>query len=65
MKKSGFKENVVYTPKATTSVIIDKKQGKRKIIWFNSPYSVNVKTNISKFSKETFYEKEQVTKYFQ
>ena len=41
------------------------KQGKRKIIWFNSPYSVNVKTNISKFSKETFYEKEQVTKYFQ
>ena len=33
-------------------MIIDK-QRKRKIIWFNLP-SVNVKTNIFKFSKEKF-----------
>ena len=47
-KKIGFKENLVNTPKTTTSNILDKKQRKRKIIWFNPPYSVNVKTNIGK-----------------
>ena len=31
-KKSGFKENLAYKPKTTTSNILDKKQGKRNII---------------------------------
>ena len=48
LKKSGFKENFVYTPKITTSNILDKKQRKRKIICLNPPYSVNVITNIGK-----------------
>ena len=39
-------KNLVYTPKTTTSNILDKKQRKRHITWFNPPYSVNVKTNI-------------------
>lgn len=45
-KKSGFKENLVYTPNTNTSNIFDKKQSKRKIIWFNPFCSVNVITNI-------------------
>ena len=32
----------------TTSGNIDKKQRKCKIIWFNPPYPVNIKTNIGK-----------------
>ena len=47
-KKSGFKENLVYTPNTNTSNIFDKKQSKRKIIWFNPFCSVNVITNIGK-----------------
>ena len=39
-------KNLVYTPKTTTSNILDKKQRKRNITWFNPPYSVNLKTNI-------------------
>ena len=41
-KKSGFKENLLYTPKATSSSNLDKKQRKHKIIRFNPPYLVNV-----------------------
>ena len=45
-KKSGFKENLAYTPKITTSNILDKKHGKCNIICFNPPYSANVKTKL-------------------
>ena len=48
LKKSGFKENLVYLPKTTTKNNLDKKQRKPKIIWFNPPLWVNVKTNIGK-----------------
>ena len=65
-KKSGFKENLAYTPKTTTSNILDKKQGKRNIICFNPPYSANVKTNIGRIFlsvlKRKIFRKEQVTK---
>ena len=48
LEKSGFKENLVYTPKTTTTNILDKKQTNRKIIWFNPLYSINIKINIGK-----------------
>ena len=69
LKKGGFKEILMYIPKTTTNDILDKKQRKRKIISFNPPYSVNVKTNIGKIFlsllKKKFPKKEQVTKDFQ
>ena len=41
LKNSGFNENVTYIPS------LSKRQTrKRQIIWFNSPYSANVKTNV-------------------
>ena len=65
-KKSGFKENLAYKPKTTTSNILDKKQGKRNIICFNPPCSANVKTNIGRIFlsvlKRKIFRKEQVTK---
>ena len=69
LKKSGFKENLVYTPKTTTSNILYKKQRKCKIIWFNPPYSVDLKANIGKIFlsllKKYFPKKEQVAQDFQ
>ena len=35
--------STVYTSKTITNNNLDKKQRKRKIIWFNPPYSINVK----------------------
>ena len=68
LKKSGFKENLVYTPKTTTNNILDKKQRKRKNIWFDPPYSVNVKTNIGKIFlsllKKHFLKKNKLHKIF-
>ena len=49
LKKSEFKENLVYTPKTTISNILDKKQRKRKFIWFSPPYSLNVKSTIGRY----------------
>ena len=43
LRQNGFKENLVYTSKTTTNNILDKKQRKCKIIWFNRFYLVNVK----------------------
>ena len=50
LKESGFNEKLVYQEK----VIIneeekdEKKKRKRNIIWFNPPFSMNVKTNIGR-----------------
>ena len=67
-KKSGFKEDLVYTPKTITNNILDKKRRKRKIIWFNPPYWVNVKTNIGKIIlsllKKHFPKKNKLHKIF-
>ena len=44
----------------TTSNILDKKQRKRKTIWFNPSYSLFgycKKKNIFKYAKETFSKK--------
>jgi len=46
LKSSGFTENLIYTrPKTPTPA---KKNRKRKIIWFNPPFSKNVQTNVGK-----------------
>ena len=68
LKESGFKEDLVYTPKTITNNILDKKRRKRKIIWFNPPYWVNVKTNIGKIIlsllKKHFPKKNKLHKIF-
>ena len=43
LKKSGFNENIKYSPSQ-----LKQRNRKRQIIWFNPPYSVNVKTNVGK-----------------
>ena len=43
LKTSGFNENIEFT-----STPLQKTNRNRKIIWFNPPYSVNVKTNIGR-----------------
>jgi len=47
LKKSGFKEELQYIPPTNANQdTANKKKRKRKIIWFNPPYSKNVKTNV-------------------
>ena len=49
LKDSGFNEKLVYNKENTTSnEQNEKKKRKRKIIWFNPPYSSTVKTNVGK-----------------
>ena len=51
LKDSGFEEKLAYTPDDTPEQIAEKKKKKgrkRKIIWYNPPYSKNIKTNIGK-----------------
>ena len=43
LKFSGFNENIQFT-----STPLPRRNRNRKIIWFNPPYSVNVKTNIGR-----------------
>ena len=47
--ESGFKEELKYTPSDTSfQEENDQRTRRRKIIWFNPPYSRSVKTNIGK-----------------
>ena len=49
LKKSGFTENLTFTPKVTsTTTSNEEKKCKRKIIWFNPTYCMSVKSNIGK-----------------
>ena len=49
LKRSGFNETLSFQkPDVPTNNTNQKKKRKRKIIWFNPPYSMNVKTNIGK-----------------
>lgn len=49
LKKSGFTGNLTFTPKVTsTTTSNEEKKRKRKIIWFNPPYCMSVKSNIGK-----------------
>ena len=46
LDKSGYKHKLKC--KANIDTVSNKKQRKRNIIWFNPPYSKNVKTNMGK-----------------
>ena len=46
LKSSGYKENIKYTPISDPEP--KRRIRKRKILWFNPPYSMNVKTNIAR-----------------
>ena len=48
LKKSGFNEPLVFIPATNASENTSKRQRKRKIIWFSSPFSLSVKTNIGR-----------------
>ena len=43
LKKSGFNENIKYSPRK-----LKQRNRNRQIIWFNTFYSMNVKTNVGK-----------------
>ena len=48
LKKSGFHENLEYIREVDKHSKVEKKRRKRKTIWFNQPYSNNVKSNVEK-----------------
>ena len=48
LTKHGFNDDIIYTLVIENSNSEKKKTMKRKIIWFNPPYSMNVETDISK-----------------
>ena len=48
LTKTGFNDDIIYTPVIEGNNSERKKTRKRKIIWFNPPYSINVETNIGK-----------------
>ena len=50
LRKSGFNEKLSYTKNNSndSQKKEEKRRRKRNIIWFNPPYSANVKTNIGK-----------------
>ena len=68
LKKSGFNEPLVFIPKTNTSDNISKKQRKRKIICFNTPFSLGVKANIGrtflKLLKQHFPKSNRLHKIF-
>ena len=48
LNKSGFQEKLSYASAQNKNDENGNKQQKRKIIWYNPPYSANIKTNIGK-----------------
>ena len=50
LKKSGFQNKLSYQQNSiqNNNEYQEKKNRKRNLIWYNSPYSINVKTNIGK-----------------
>ena len=49
LAESGFKYKITFQKQENTSTITNNtKKRKRKIIWFNPPFSLNVSTNIGK-----------------
>ena len=49
LAESGFKYKITFQKQQNTSTITNNtKKRKRKIIWFNPPFSLNVSTNIGK-----------------
>ena len=49
LKESGFTDELKYLPNEVQQLENnERRKRKRKIIWFNPPYSKNVKTNVGK-----------------
>ena len=48
LRKCGFHDNITFIPKATNTKVNNKKTCKCKIIWFNPPYCLSVKTNVGR-----------------
>ena len=49
LAETGFKHKITFKKQQNTSTVtITPKNRKRKIIWFNQPFSLNVSTNIGK-----------------
>ena len=48
LRASGYTEDLTYTVTTENENVNKKKNRKRKIIWFNPPYSKSVQTNIGK-----------------
>ena len=49
MAESGFEHKITFQKQQNTSTVTNNtKNRKRKIIWFNPPFSLNVSTNIGK-----------------
>ena len=48
LRKCGFHDNITFIPKATNTKANNKKTCKCKIIWFNPPYCLSVKTNVGR-----------------
>ena len=67
-KKSGLHGNITFIPKTTNTKTNKKKTRKRKIIWFNPPYCLSVKTNVGKmflkFIKKHFPKGNSLNKIF-
>ena len=49
LRKCGFHDNITFIPKTTNTKTNNKKTCKCKIIWFNPPYCLSVKTNVGKY----------------
>ena len=47
LEKSGYNFNLSYNPTSSTT-LPKKRQRKRRVIWWNPPYSANVKTSVGK-----------------
>ena len=48
LSRSGYKNKIVYSKEQNTENDKKKRNRTRKIIWFNPPYSLNVKTNVGR-----------------
>ena len=46
--KKWFSDRLIYSTKTAGCDTPEKKKRKRKVIWFNPPFSLNVKTNVGK-----------------
>ena len=46
--KSGFNEKLTYSTKTADCDNSEMKKRKRKVVWFNPLFSLNVKTNVGK-----------------
>ena len=69
LAESGFKHKITFQKQQNTPTVTNNnKNRRRKIIWFNSPFSLNVSTNIGKkfFSLlgKYFLKKHQLHKLF-